>query len=144
MALRNAFDTARDRLPAGVAPAVLGAVAALVFILAVALSRSAEAPTGETVARAPQAVATGNEAQAKPRPQPQQRALLDLFLPPRPAARDQTCRIENGLPGVDRSHETLARPAPREKSVAAAGDKGPAIALVIDDMGFDKKNSDRA
>ncbi len=144
MALRNAFDTARDRLPAGVAPAVLGAVAALVFILAVALSRSAEAPTGETVARAPQAVATGNEAQAKPRPQPQQRALLDLFLPPRPSARDQTRRIENGLPGVDRSHETLARPAPREKSVAAARDKGPAIALVIDDMGFDKKNSDRA
>ncbi len=142
MALRDAIDTARDRLPAGIVPAVLGAVAALVFLMTVALNSTTETKSAETPARA--TADTGDAAKTPSRTQPQQRALLDLFLPPRPAARDLTRRIENGLPGIDRSHETLARPVPGERPVAEVRNTGPAIALVIDDMGFDRRNSARA
>ena len=70
--------------------------------------------------------------------------MLDLFLPPKQAAGDQTRLIESGLAGVNLSHEPLNRPAPTEKSVARAWNCGPAIALVIDDKGYDRDNSARA
>jgi uncharacterized protein len=68
-----------------------------------------------------------------------------LLLPPRADAQDVTRRIEAGLPPanpapVKKSKVSSRRlPAPEKEKA-----KRPRIALVIDDMGFDRKNSARA
>ena len=69
-------------------------------------------------------------------------ASAGLLLPPRTAATDITRRIENGLPlhesppAVEKVAETSLEP----QTVSGR----PRIALVIDDMGFDRTNSRRA
>lgn len=94
-----------------------------------------------------------------------------LFLPARPDAADVTRRIENGLPRKVPAKTPVAvvsptrTPAPKPQAaktvaakkaavkthavVALASPKGaklrrPRIAIVIDDMGFDRTNSARA
>lgn len=69
-----------------------------------------------------------------------------LLLPPRPGASDVTRRIESGLPR--RAPSTVPQPKAKPKILAAPPEKPvakrPQIAIVIDDMGFDRENSARA
>lgn len=73
----------------------------------------------------------------------QARSPAPALLPPRAEARDVTRRIEAGLPPLSRK---LSEKIKRLPAVApAAGEsKRPRIAIVIDDMGFDRRNSARA
>lgn len=71
--------------------------------------------------------------------------LLDVYQKPRAAAVDLTRRLEDGLPPPpDRSSAAVA-PSPSSKQRApAAASIRPMIAIVIDDMGYDRVNSARA
>lgn len=99
------------------------------------------------------------------------RSSQTLLLPPRPDASDVTRRIEKGLPRKDPAQEAIAAVAlakgkivkerrantgSRKSAAAKPGSVGlvlppvrtkqrrPRIAVVIDDMGFDRTNSARA
>ncbi|MEX2454929.1 MAG: divergent polysaccharide deacetylase family protein [Rhodospirillaceae bacterium] len=134
-------------------PVPAGILAGIVLLLAVAApepgpsapgadAAGPSAPSVETDSRVP-ATAMG-----PPRPGPP-----GILLPPRPAAADLTRRIENGIapemPEMPEMPEAASpesiRPGPAaEAGRAAAPPIRPRIAVVIDDMGFDRVQSARA
>lgn len=73
----------------------------------------------------------------------QTRQPAPVLLPPRDDARKETRRIQAGLPPLRKKiiEKVRARPAQRP---AAGKPRRPRIAIVIDDMGFDRRNSARA
>ena len=124
-------------------PVILGAIAGALMVMMIADYSSNEPEAGVAAASQPEprivvparptdfSVRTGR--------------VLDPFLEPRPEALDLTRRIVNGLPLVDSEPPPMPRrtvaPTPRpdltvpsKPGVAAL----PAIAIVIDDMGFDR------
>lgn len=82
-------------------------------------------------------------AVARPKPRRTNVNRSGVFLPPRPKAQDVTRRIEAGLPPRKPQPDKQAKTRP-ENTASRAGVKRPRIALVIDDMGFDRDNSARA
>ena len=63
------------------------------------------------------------------------------LLPPKPAAAEVTRRIEAGLPLKDPVSTLVPEKTVVAESATAAVDNRPRIALVIDDMGYDRVNS---
>ena len=130
-------------------PVMLGAIAGALMVMTIAdfSSNEPEAVVAAASQPEPRIIVPARPTDSSVR----SGRLLDPFLEPRPEAIDLTRRIVNGLPLVDPEPPPMPRrtvaPAPRQ-DLTARSKTGvaalPAIAVVIDDMGFDRTNSDRA
>ena len=122
----------------GMLPAAAGVLAGSLLLFAV----SAQDDRGiAVVAKAkPEPVRQATISLPEPKPTPSTRQNVSnslALLPPKPAAAELTRRIEAGLPLTDPKPVK----AVVEKPLPEPPDNRPRIALVIDDMGFDRTNS---
>lgn len=123
-------------------PAGLAMGAAILIVVSLAQATPSDRRVADS-GDSGDSVSRFNGLQEQPTPtQVPRNAGAGLLLPPRTAATDITRRIENGLPLRENPPvtETVA-----ETSLDPETNSGrPQIALVIDDMGFDRVNSSRA
>jgi polysaccharide deacetylase 2 family uncharacterized protein YibQ len=123
-------------------PVPAGLAAGVALLLALSLSQPSQRSHPPGPRPADRAVAAPRSAPVIALPSVQEgraseaRRPLGLLLPPRTAASDLTRRIENG-------EDVSARAAPVAPSGAPAP-RRPRIAVVIDDMGYDRVQSARA
>lgn len=155
MNLRRIPALVRPGLTGAFTPIVLGAVMGLAVVTAAPDTAGIAEPEKSHIAAASRPVAPPRiVVPQRPRSAQTARGIWELFLPARPAASDLTHRIENGLPlhGPEPVVTAVAKIPKLERAVirivalpkAPPVPAGPVIAIVIDDMGFDAKNSARA
>lgn len=130
----------------GVLPAGGGILAGLLLLFAVSIGDQGATTDVARVETPPvrQAVISLPEPESASKGVPSAKTSFAL-LPPKPAAAEVTRRIEAGLPLKDPVPAPAPAPAPKKtpvtKSPPVQVDDRPRIALVIDDMGFDRVNS---
>ena len=133
----------------GYLPAAAGVVAGLLLLLAITAQRNlrheevTRADTSGSPAR--QSVVSLPPVKDTPKRVGASSDTL-VLLPPNPAATEVTRRIEAGLPLTDSAPkaEPAAVEQPERKRFVETADSRPRIAVVMDDMGYDRLNSAKA
>ncbi|MGB0630399.1 MAG: divergent polysaccharide deacetylase family protein [Alphaproteobacteria bacterium] len=129
----------------GYLPAGGGIIAGVLLLFAVTVQQNKPEQRAAAPAAKPVRQAVVSLPRVEPAPKPAGASSRSLvLLPPNPAATEVTRRIEAGLPLSNPPSKPVVIRKPADNGIAKPDDRRPEIALVMDDMGYDRVHSAQA